>query len=69
MELVILCVMLIAVCAVGVACIGHKHEEDISDRTDSETAQQQREREREAHYMRNFWSYDGSEQQDWDEEV
>lgn len=22
---------------------------------------------REAHYMSNFWSYDGSEQQDWDE--
>ena len=22
---------------------------------------------REAHYMANFWSYDGSEQQDWDE--
>ena len=24
--------------------------------------------EREAHYMKNFWNYDGSEQQDWDEE-
>ena len=26
-----------------------------------------RSQEREAHYMRNFWSYDGSEQKEWDE--
>lgn len=29
----------------------------------------EREREKEAHYMRNFWSYDGSEQQEWNEEA
>ncbi len=23
---------------------------------------------REAHYMANFWSYDGTEQQDWEEQ-
>ncbi|MBE6764007.1 MAG: hypothetical protein E7553_06645 [Ruminococcaceae bacterium] len=26
------------------------------------------ERARQAYYMRNFWNYDGSEQQEWDEQ-
>ena len=37
-------------------------------REDCKTAQKRRERAKDAYYMRNFWNYDGSEQQDWDEE-
>lgn len=75
------CVLLLALCIAFIAGVtaGRRNNDGNGSNTaieedgnecceDYKTAQKQREREREAHYMRNFWDYDGSEQLDWDEE-
>ncbi len=76
--IVVLCLVIIAGGAVGVLQGGRKTDENAPKsafkkdrpccRKSNKTVQEQREREKEAHYMRNFWNYDGSEQQEWDEE-
>lgn len=76
--IVTVCLLMLTACAALVVRTSRESDEkgENSDfekdgnisREDCETAQEQREREREAHYMHNFWNYDGSEQQDWDEE-
>ena len=65
--IVVLSMLLVAVCALGVALavINEKEDSEAAPSCEDETTRY--EREKEAHYMRNFWSYDGSEQQEWDE--
>ncbi len=60
----VLCVVIVALCAYGVVRLCQEEDkEDAWYPEEDESAV--REREKEAHYRRNFWSYDGSEQQDW----
>ncbi len=72
--IVILSGFLIAMCAIGVILVGKDDAKETATCTTKESTVRdqdditaKREREKEAHYMRNFWSYDGSEQQEWDE--
>ena len=67
MEWVVVCVcMLVLLICAGAVMLSHGEEEE-----DHAQAVQGRQGgvsdAREAYYMANFWSYDGSEQQDWDE--
>ncbi len=64
--IVLLSVLLAVACALGIALAAIR-EEDGETVPPYEDEEMRREREKEAHYMRNFWSYDGSEQQEWDE--
>jgi hypothetical protein len=73
-----LCVVFISVCFAFVAHTARKDGENAENgafekggtecREGCETAQSKRAQSREAHYMQNFWNYDGSQQLDWDEE-
>lgn len=65
--IVVLSVLLVAVCALGVALVVINEKEDGEAVPPTEDEMTRHEREKEAHHMRNFWSYDGSEQQEWDE--
>lgn len=66
--ILMLSVLLMAICVIGIVLIVKDgFEEEVSETDVCATEAARREREREAHYMRNFWQYDGSEQQDWDE--
>ena len=42
-------------------------KEPTSEAVEQQETADMQAQEREAHYMRNFWSYDGSEQKEWDE--
>lgn len=66
MEWVIVgvCVIFLLICA-GTAMMTMNAE---TDETEAEQIRQGGISDaREAHYMANFWSYDGSQQQDWEE--
>ena len=77
--IVALCLMIIVACTVNAWRNSRETEENAPKREfkkerprcpkDNKTAQEQRERKREAYYMRNFLDYDGSEQREWDEEA
>ena len=64
------------VCAavvMAVLCVGAKHygnrrsaNRSTQRRQARVCADRERERRRQAHYMRNFWNYDGSEQEEFE---
>ena len=59
------CILVLLICAGAVMLsVGEEHadEPEAEPMRHSGIADA-----REAHYMANFWSYDGSEQQDWEE--
>ena len=60
-----LAVMLAAVCAVAVIGWRMTEEGPASSAKRSLDDAAERQRAREAHYMHNFWSYDGTQQEDW----
>lgn len=68
----LLCVVLIALCALGVAYLAEwtdeRADERAEDRLQQENDMSLRERKKHAFYMSNFWNYDGTEQQEWDED-
>ena len=41
-------------------------EADGTDTPPRDNGAEEKERERQAYYMKNFWSYDGAEQEDWE---
>ena len=68
-ALIMLAVLLLMVCALWLVCaVLQREEQEDECALDQEDDPKRRERDRQAHYMRNFWSYDGSPQQEWDEE-
>lgn len=78
----VLAILLIGVCMIGIAFVGRNDSSQahrqhgvtppaVSRRPSRKGGADQalkREQEKQAHYMRNFWNYDGSEQQDWEDE-
>ena len=60
-----LCAVVLLFCAVGVLrSVGAEEPFEQEEHTPRGGASDARE----AHYMANFWSYDGSQQQDWEED-
>ncbi len=68
----LLCVVLVALCAMGIAYLAEWADKRADEREENclrqEDEMSAREREKHAFYMSNFWNYDGTEQQEWDED-
>ena len=55
-----------AMTVVLLCCYRHRRRKATVRHSKQMNAREERERQREAHYMRNFWNYDGSEQEEFE---
>jgi len=56
----------VAMAAVLLCCYRHRRRKVGARHSKQMSIREERDRQREAHYMRNFWNYDGSEQEEFE---
>lgn len=62
-----LLILMVGVIGIGVCVTAQAHSEQTDKQEQRRQDSTRCANEREAHYMRNFWAYDGSEQKEWNE--